>query len=66
MKLEINGEMREFSENISIEEILENLQVRNKVMATAVNMEIVKEKDWKVFQPKNGDKIEFLQFVGGG
>ena len=66
MKLEINGEAREFSEHISIAEILESLQVRSKVMATAVNMEIVKEKDWDSFQPKNGDKIEFLQFVGGG
>jgi sulfur carrier protein len=66
MKLEINGKTLNFSENISIADILENLQVRNKVMATAVNMEIVKEQDWEIFQPKDGDKIEFLQFVGGG
>ncbi len=66
LKLLINGEELEFRENSTIEDILHKLEIRSKVMATAVNMEIVKEKDWKSFSPKDGDKIEFLQFVGGG
>lgn len=66
MKLLINGDEREFLKDSSIEDILKILQVRNKVMATAVNMDIVKEVDWNNFKPKDGDKIEFLQFVGGG
>ena len=35
-------------------------------MAAAVNMNIVKKDDWNSFIPKNDDKIELLQFVGGG
>jgi sulfur carrier protein len=66
MKLIINGDEVEVVENATISEILEQLQIRNKVMATAVNMNIVKEKDWGNFKPKENDKIEFLQFVGGG
>ena len=66
MKLIINGEDREFLNNSTIEDILQKLEVREKVMASAVNMEIVKEQDWDNFKPKDGDKIEFLQFVGGG
>jgi sulfur carrier protein len=37
-----------------------------KVMAAAVNMEIVKKEDWDKKTLKEGDKIELLQFVGGG
>jgi sulfur carrier protein len=66
MKLIVNGENREFSENSTISEILNELGVFDKVMATAVNMEIVKKENWEKFSPKDGDKIELLQFVGGG
>ena len=66
MKLIINGEEKNFKDGLTIEEILRILEIRNKVMASAINMEIVKEIDWDKFQPKDGDKIEFLQFVGGG
>jgi sulfur carrier protein len=66
MKLVINGEELEFPDGSTIEDILGKLQVRDKVMASAVNMEIVKEAEWKSFVPNEGDKIEFLQFVGGG
>ena len=62
----VNGQKMEFSKGSTIEDILEKLQIRDKVMAAAVNLEVVKEENWKNFTPKNGDKIEFLQFVGGG
>lgn len=66
MKLIVNGEEREFKDNSTIENILQELKVRDKVMASAVNMEVVKEAEWKNFSPKEGDRVEFLQFVGGG
>lgn len=66
MKLVINGEDRDFDVSLSIHEILQKLDIEEKVMACAVNMEIVKQDQWGSFAPKEGDKIEFLQFVGGG
>jgi sulfur carrier protein len=66
MKILVNGEEIEFKDGTSIFEILELLQIREKVMACAVNMSVVKEENWKEFSPKDGDKVEFLQFVGGG
>jgi sulfur carrier protein len=35
-------------------------------MASAVNMDIVKKDNWDKYILKNNDKIELLQFVGGG
>ena len=66
MKLTINGENKNFDDTFSLQQIITDLKLEDKVMAAAVNMEIVKKDIWKDFIPKNDDKIELLQFVGGG
>jgi sulfur carrier protein len=66
MKLVINGENKEVCDNSTLQQIITELQIEDKVMACAVNMEIVKKENWKDFIPKEDDKIELLQFVGGG
>ena len=66
MNLIINGETKEFKETNSLQSIIQSLEIEDKVMAAAVNMEIVKKENWKEFLPKENDKIELLQFVGGG
>ncbi len=66
MKLIINGEIKEFSENITLEKVLKELGLTDKVMAAAVNMEIVKQNRWGTYTLKDMDKLELLDFVGGG
>ena len=66
MTLIINGETKEFDDSLTLQDIITNLQIENKVMAAALNMNIVKKDDWKSYIPKNDDKLELLQFVGGG
>jgi len=62
----VNGEKKEFEKDLTIEEILRSLGVEEKVMAAAVNTKIVKKEEWKRYRPKEGDRVEFLTFVGGG
>ena len=66
MQLKINDIDKEFEEGITIDQIMQRLQVKDKVMAVAVNMDIVKKDSWNSFVPKEGDEIEMLHFVGGG
>jgi len=66
MNLIINGQEKEINNDSTINNILKDLKIEDKVMAVAVNMEIVKKEEWDRFIPKEGDKIEFLHFVGGG
>ena len=66
MKIVVNGERKTFETGITLAEIIEKLGVSSKVMAAAVNMEIVKKDKWRSFTPKEGDKVELLHFVGGG
>ena len=66
MKLIINGETINIEDNSTLQKIIRDLKIEDKVMAAAINMDIVKKDDWSNFMPKDGDKLELLQFVGGG
>ena len=66
MILIINGENKEVKKGSTLQEIISNLQIEDKVMAAAINMNIVKKDEWKNFQPEENDKLELLEFVGGG
>ncbi len=62
----INGESREFINEMTLENILIELSLDGKVMAAAVNMDIVKQNSWATYKLNDGDKLELLDFVGGG
>ena len=66
MNIVVNGENYSVKDGITVEELLNELKVKDKVMAVAVNMQIVKKENWKSYKIKDSDKLELLQFVGGG
>ena len=66
MKIIVNGESREFKDAITVSALLSELSLEGKVMAAAVNMEIVKQDSWSTHVLNDGDKLELLDFVGGG
>ena len=66
MKLFINGEKKEFNEDVTLIQIIKELKIENKIMAIAINMEVVIKDQWNTVILKKNDKIDFLEFVGGG
>lgn len=66
MNIVVNGEDKQFEDNSTLGQIITSLQIEDKVMAAAVNMDIVKKDNWHNFIVNENDKIELLQFVGGG
>jgi sulfur carrier protein len=66
MKVTVNGESREIEEGTKLARLIEELGVKEKVMAAAVNMEIVKKAQWPQHELHEGDRVELLHFVGGG
>jgi len=66
MNVIINGENRKFNSGITLAEILKELSLDGKVMAAAVNMDIVKQNEWDTYRLKDSDKLELLDLVGGG
>lgn len=66
MKIKVNGEEREIAQATTLEQLIQSLGLESKVMAAAVNMEIVKQDAWDKAVLNDGDTIELLDFVGGG
>jgi len=62
----VNGEHRDFEAGCTLQGVIERLGLEGKVMAAAVNMNIVKQAAWNSHLLNDGDKIELLDFVGGG
>jgi len=66
MNIIVNGQAKEFKDGLTVDELLKELSLDGKVMAAAVNMDIVKQDNWNKHQLLDGDKLELLDFVGGG
>ena len=66
MQVTINGEARNLNGQLSIRDLLKELQVEEKVVALSINASLVKRDTWDSTLIKENDKIELLQFMGGG
>lgn len=66
MTVIVNGKSKTFQESITLLGILKELDLVDKVMAAALNMEIVKQDNWDKQVLKDNDRLELLDFVGGG
>jgi sulfur carrier protein len=66
MQIKVNGEIRQMSENTTLLELIRSLGLESKVMAAALNMQIVKQDAWESAVLHDGDAVELLDFVGGG
>ena len=66
MLVTINGEARNLNGQLSIRDLLKELQVEEKIVALSINANLVKRDTWDSTLIKENDKIELLQFMGGG
>jgi len=62
----VNGESRELPDNTTLLSLMSTLNIKVKIMAAAINMEVVKKSDWDSRVLADGDRVELLHFVGGG
>ena len=67
MRIQINGEPREFPQNsLSLKELLDTLSLPPQRIAVELNKAIVPRSHWEKTTLKDGDQIEIVHFVGGG
>jgi len=64
--IKINGIEKQIPQNTTIKDLLLSLDILDKTMAVAVNMKIIKKENWDKVTLKHRDKVEALNFVGGG
>lgn len=66
MTLEINGEIRTLPPVSNLRELLVQLGIGEDRIAVEVNGCIIRRRDWEGFHLTDRDRIEIVQFVGGG
>ena len=66
MQVTINGEAKNINGELSIRDLLKELQVEEKIVALSINANLVKRDTWDSTLIRENDKIELLQFMGGG
>ena len=67
MKLIVNGKEIEFNKDLTVNGLLveQNVKMPNMV-SVELNEQILKRSQFESMQLKDGDKVEFLYFMGGG
>ena len=66
MQLEINGERRELASELSLQELVQILNLKPEQIAIELNQVVVRRAEWASTRLKEGDRIEIVHFVGGG
>ncbi len=66
MVLEINGELQRMPQLPTLRALLTHLGIDEDRIAVEVNRQIIRRKDWGITSLKDNDRIEIVQFVGGG
>jgi len=66
MKIIVNGQVKNISEGIVLSSLLDDLKIDRERIAVEINLEIIKKDRYESLKLVEGDRIEILQFVGGG
>ncbi|MDR2033265.1 MAG: sulfur carrier protein ThiS [Helicobacteraceae bacterium] len=66
MTIDINGQKSEIKEGESVKNVVDRLNIDKHIAACALNAAILKREEWAKTALKEGDRLEFLTFVGGG
>ena len=66
MRLTVNGEVREAPDQATLADLLASLGIERGRVAVERNREIAPRSQWSAILLQDGDRLEIVQFVGGG
>ena len=66
MQIVVNGDSLDIVDSCTIAGLLKALEIGLERVAVEVNLDIVPKAQYNSFQLSPGDKVEIVQFVGGG
>ncbi len=65
-KIQLNGKTLKINKNLSIKDLLKKYKLNERKIAIELNGIILPKQNYKKKIIKNKDKIEIVQFIGGG
>lgn len=66
MRLKVNGESIENLTAATLKELLDELRIDSGRVAVEVNLAVIKKSDYEDFRLNDRDRVEIVNFVGGG
>lgn len=66
MNIMLNGKKEVVQDNITIQELLKEKNIRSQVVTVELNNNIIKRGDFPKIEIKEKDTLEFVYFMGGG
>ena len=66
MNIYVNGESKEFSDNLLLSQLIQQLELPPQRIAIELNREVVRRNAWDSTVLRNDDRVEIVHFVGGG
>ena len=66
MRITLNGESFELDHPLSVEELLQQLEIDSRRVAVEHNLTILKRHAYATTLVGDGDRVEIVNFVGGG
>ena len=65
-KIQLNGKKLKIHTNLSVKDLLKKHRLNEDKIAIELNGTILPKQKYKKKKIKNNDKIEVVQFIGGG
>lgn len=66
MRVTLNGEARELSEGLTVNDLVDQLGLNERRIAVEINRDILPRDDYANRAIQEGDVVEIVQFIGGG
>ena len=66
MQLTVNGEILTMSDVETLQELLNKLKIDSGRVIVEINLSIVRKSEYSTFRLRDEDKVEIVNFVGGG
>ena len=66
MQIHLNGELREFADELTIDSLISALGLEPTRVAIELNRNVVRRRDWPATLLHDDDRVEIVHFVGGG
>ncbi len=65
-KIQLNGKKISINTNFSVRDLIKKYKLKEKKIAIELNGVILPKQNYIKKKLKNNDKIEIVQFIGGG
>ena len=65
-KIQLNGKKISIHTNFSVRDLIKKYKLKEKKIAIELNGVILPKQNYRKKKLKNNDKIEIVQFIGGG